>query len=90
MPAPRLTWNPDEAKQSLEVAAAIDAAAKDATRRERARIEALAIAAVNEAREACRNGATSAEIVRERQRSQRKAEALLSASRSGEPAPAAK
>ena len=41
MPAARLTWNPDEAKQSLEVAAAIDAAAKDATRRERARCEAL-------------------------------------------------
>ncbi len=44
MPAPRLTWNPDEAKQSLEVAAAIDAACKDATRRERARCEAHVLA----------------------------------------------
>ena len=69
----------------------IDAAAAEHGRtEERGRCEALAIAAVNEAREACRNGATSAEIVRERQRSQRKAEALLSAIRSGEPAPEAK
>lgn len=49
MADPQLTWNPDESRQALEVAIAIDAAAKDATRRERARctehVEALLLIA---------------------------------------------
>ncbi len=46
MPAPQLTWNPDESRQALEVADAIDRACKDAVRRDRDRVCEIVLAFV--------------------------------------------
>ena len=68
MPAPRLTWNPDEAAQNAARADDLDRACKDAVAKDRERVCEIVLAFVPPGRRA----------------------RLLSAIRSGEPAPEAK
>ena len=52
MPAPQLTWNPDEARQNLARAEDLDRACKDAVRRDRDRVCAIVLACVPPGRRA--------------------------------------